>query len=167
MERLKKNLLFRKPHTLFFSSTLYYPSFWQMSSPKLRSCRLSKAEEKMVTWATVLMQILNSMGLFCILPLLNVEGIIHWMVLSILLVYTAFIPYSSMQNACSFSHSCLILHPVSSMSMCTLPSHQSSLSSSPRGYQVFRPYLAETPVNSQILLFSAEISCPWPEPAVS
>lgn len=128
------------------------------------SCRLSKAEEKMVAQATVLSQIFSSMvgGVPFFL-----FWIIHWMVVSLLFVYMAFIPCFSMQNACSLSHLCLILCVLSSISMCKLSSHQSSFFSSLCAYWLVRPYLAQTPANSQILLFCTEIRCPWPEPAIS
>lgn len=145
MERIKKIT------SCFVSSTLHFCLEHFITLPSGRClaknwgcCRLSKAGEEMVAWALWL----NSMVFFAILPLLNVEGIVLWMVLSILLVYTTFIPYSSIQNACSLSHSCLILHPSSSTSVCKLSCHHSSLSSSPCGYPVLRPYLAETPVDS-------------------
>lgn len=126
------------------------------------SCRLSKAEEKMVAQATVLSQIFSSMAVFAIFPLLTAEGIIHWMVVSLLFVYMAFIPCFSMQNACSLSHLCVILCALSSISMCKLSSHQGSLFSSPCAYWLIRPYLAQTPVNSQILvLYRNTLSMTW------
>lgn len=154
MERIKKII------SCFVSNTLHFCLEYFITLPSGRClaenwgcCRSSKAEgvasypklEK--RW---LLELYGSIpwSFFAILPLLNVEAIVLWMVLSILLVYTTFIPYSSMQNACSLSHSCLILHPSSSTSMCKLSCHHSSLSSSPCAYPVLRPYLAETPVDS-------------------
>lgn len=103
---------------------------------------------------------------FALLPSLNVEGIMFWMVLSILLVYTTFTPSFSMQGACSLSCLlCVILHPLPSLSMCKLPCHHRS--SSPHGFPVLGPYLAVIPVDSQILLVWMEPCCPWPEPALS
>lgn len=136
MERLRKMPCFVSNILCFFSSTLYYPPFWQVSSQKRSVAGYPKLKKRWLPQQQCSGKSSIPWVFFAILPLLNVEGIIHWMVLSAFFVYTAFIPYSSMQNACSLSHSCLILHPLSSMSMYKLSGHQSSLSSSPCGYQV-------------------------------
>lgn len=102
-------------------------------------------------------------GLFALLPLLNLE--VLWTVLSILSVCIAFIP-SSTQSAWSWVWFCILCH-LCLCAPCQLPCHHRSLSSSPHGSPVLRPYLAVAPVNSQILLVWMELCCPRPEPALS
>lgn len=171
MERIKKII------SCFVSNTLHFCLEYFITLPSGRClaenwgcCRSSKAEgvtsypklEK--RW---LLELYGSIpwSFFAILPLLNVEGIVLWMVLSILLVYTTFIPYSSMQNACSLSHSCLILHPSSSTSYV-----QALLSPQ---LPLFLPMCLPSPQAipgwdscGLVNLVWMEIRCPWPEPAI-